>query len=98
MIKVVAKISIRPSGSKVTSNAKYDKVDFQGEDENTPHFNHDHNHTNKFLDMKNNDPDPESLSIWNHPIYDINYSKNVLRKDHDLIDRVLLKQNHELVT
>ena len=88
MIKVVAKITVRPSGTKVTSNAKYDKVEFQGDDKNTPLFNHDH--TQKFLDKKNDYPDPESLSIWNHPIYDINYNKNILKKDHNLIDKVLL--------
>lgn len=79
MIKVVAKITVRPSGSKVTSNAEFDNVKFQGEDEFTDHHNHNYDIENN-LDLNNKDP--ESLAIWNHPIYKLNVEKNIIVKDH----------------
>jgi hypothetical protein len=64
MIKVVAKISVRPSQSKLSSHVKHDVP--MDDVHAQHHHNHDHNLENK---MDLNNADPESLAFWNHPVY-----------------------------
>ena len=93
MIKVVAQITVRPSKSAIISSEKYENVKFQGEDENQKHPNNDNkNHFDLNLESK----DPEALALWNHPVYKQNVKKNIVHKDFDLIDNVLIKQKHAL--
>lgn len=41
--------------------------------------------------------DPESLAIWNHPVYMHYAEKHILDKDQKLIDDVLIAQNQSLI-
>ena len=97
MIKVVAKITVRPSVNKPTSSEKYANHKFQGEDANTKHFNHNHAlEKKKTLEKHLSSKDPESTAVWNHPIYKHNVQRNLKHKDHAMIDDVLVQKKCQL--
>ena len=79
-----AEVSIRPSLSKVTSNAKHE-IEEEGPFEKTV--------LPEYLD---GNTDPELKQVWNHPVYQADFQKLIVNKDKDILD-LTLQNTFELV-